>query len=67
MHDFVVAGTRMIFIRLNNENLLLYLIIGTVLGNVIPIIVGKFCINKPILSYPFTPIKTLQVLLKKHF
>ena len=66
MHDFIVAGTRMTFIKLGNENLIAYLAIGTILGTIIPVLIARFCENKGILNYPFAPVKTLKALTKAH-
>ena len=62
IHDFLVAGTRMIFVKSGNENLVAYIFIGMLLGSVIPILIGKICKNKGILNYPFAPIQTIKLL-----
>lgn len=62
IHDFLVAGTRMIFVKSGNENLVAYIFISMLLGSVIPILIGKFCKNKGILNCPFAPIQTIKLL-----
>ena len=62
IHDFLVAGTRIVFVKLENENLAAYIFLGMLLGSIVPILIGKFCKNKGILNYPFAPIQTIKLL-----
>lgn len=61
-HDFLVAGTRMLFIRHNLENFPLFAIIGLILSLTIPIIMGKLCSKNALLNFPFAPLNTLKTL-----
>lgn len=62
IHCFVTAGLRMVFKAVGINSLLLYMVVGTILGVVIPVFIAKICTRIYCLNFVFQPTKTIQRL-----
>ena len=62
IHCFVTAGLRLVFKVAGIKNLFLYMIVGTILGVLIPVVIAKICTRIYCLNFVFQPTKTIQRL-----
>lgn len=65
MHCFVTGGLRVLMKRLDCQNLYLYLILGTVLGIMLPLTVAYIARRHKVTAWLFTPVKTLKGMIQK--
>ena len=62
IHCFVTAGLRLVFKVAGINSLFLYMIVGTILGVLIPVVIAKICTRIYCLNFVFQPTKTIQRL-----
>lgn len=62
IHCFVTAGLRLVFKVAGINSLLLYMVVGTILGVLIPVFIAKFCTRIYCLNFVFQPTKTIQYI-----
>lgn len=62
IHCFVTAGLRLAFKAAGINSLFLYMVIGTVLGVIIPVYIARICTWITCLNFVFQPTKTIERL-----
>lgn len=67
IHCFVTAGLRLVFKVAGINSLFLYMIVGTILGVVIPLVITKICTHIYYLNFAFQPTKTIQYIKQKKY